>query len=489
MLAKPEHVFDRDADWQAVVSFATDPRPQATLGVVSGRRRQGKTYLLSALAERLGGFYFEAVEATEAESLRMFGAALAGHAGAPAPYAFASWDQALSVLFALGRDRPTPVILDEFPYLMKASPALPSMVQREIDTHGPGRRSANQLRLLVCGSAMSVMGRLLSGTAPLRGRAGLELVVQPLDPGQAATFWGITDPRLAVLVHAIVGGTPAYRREFVRDDTPDGQADFDAWVERTVLNPRTPLFREARYLLAEEADVRDPALYHSALAAIADGNSTRGGIANYIGRKAADISHPLSVLEECALVVREPDAFRTGRTRYRIAEPLVVFYQAIMRPQWRRLELGQAGAVWRDSQQRFGAQVVGPHFEALCRDHALRVGGTRFGSEPAEVLAGTVADPAGRTQIEVDVVVLGPATGGQRQQILALGEAKWGHALDRRHLDRLRRARDLLAVKGYDTRSAVLVGYGGAGANPEWAAGAGPDRVQLVDLDQLYATG
>lgn len=228
-------------------------------------------------------------------------------------------------------------------------------------------------------------------------------------------------------------------------------------------------------------------MYHSVLAAIADGNPTRGGIANYIGRKAADISHPLAVLEDFALVVREPDAFRAGRAQYRIVEPLVVFYQAVMRPQWRRLELGHAGVVWREARQRFRAQVVGPHFEALCRDHALQAGGELFGIEPAEVLAGTVADPANRTQIEVDVVVLAPAAAGEPRRIIALGEAKWGDTLDRRQLDRLRRVRDLLAVKGYDTRETVLVGYGGAGADPAWKSGSAGDRVLLIGLDQLYA--
>ena len=48
-----------------------------------------------------------------------------------------------------------------------------------------------------------------------------------------------------------------------------GPDDFDDWVVRSVLNPDRPLLREARYLLAEETDIRDPALYHSVLAAIA----------------------------------------------------------------------------------------------------------------------------------------------------------------------------------------------------------------------------
>ena len=48
---------------------------------------------------------------------------------------------------------------------------------------GPRReeRLNSRTRLLLCGSAMSFMGRLLSGAAPLRGRAGLEMVVPTLD--------------------------------------------------------------------------------------------------------------------------------------------------------------------------------------------------------------------------------------------------------------------------------------------------------------------
>ena len=60
-------------------------------------------------------------------------------------------------------------------------------------------------------------------------------MVHPLDHQLAAEFWGITDPRLAVKVNAIVGGTPAYRREFARNDVPAGPDDFDAWLTRTVL--------------------------------------------------------------------------------------------------------------------------------------------------------------------------------------------------------------------------------------------------------------
>ena len=67
----------------------------------------------------------------------------------------------------------------------------------------------------------------------------------------------------------------------------------------------------------------------------------------------------------------------------------------------------------------------GPHFEAICRDYAIAADPGVFGGLPGEVGSGVVPDPADRTQIEVDVVVLAPAEPGRPRKILSLGEAKW----------------------------------------------------------------
>ena len=368
---KPDDMFDRDVEWMELASFAADDRPGATLGIVSGRRRQGKTFLLRALCEATGGFYFAADEATDGDSLHQIGAALGEHLGLTSGLRFESWHEVFDALLALGNEQPTTVVIDEFPYLARANPSLPSILQNALAPRR-AQREGSRSRLLLCGSAMTFMGTLLAGNAPLRGRAGLELVVPTLDYQLAAQFWNVTDPVLAIKVHAIVGGTPAYRREFARDDSPADADDFDGWVQRTVLNRASPLFREARYLLAAETELQDMGLYHSVLAAIADGNTTRGGIAGYIGRKSGDLAHPLNVLMDCGLVYRQPDAFRANRSTYEIAEPLITFYHAVMRPIWSDLAHTRDPArLWERSEPRFTSNVLGPHFEQLCR-HWIR---------------------------------------------------------------------------------------------------------------------
>lgn len=479
---KPPYIFHRDAEWRALAEFASRAGGRPQLGIISGRRRQGKTFLLEALVRATDGFYFGAQQATQTESLRQFADALAEWADTPAPARLDDWNQAITYLFSAGRTRTGPLVIDEFPYLVNEAPALPSILQHALDRNAFANSGPS---LLLSGSAMSVMGRLLAGNAPLRGRANLELIIKPFGFAEAASYWGVRDPRLAVLVHAVVGGTPAYRR-FANEDSPYDLADFDLWILRSVLNVTSPLFREARYLLDEEASVRDSALYHSVLAAVAHGNNTRGGIAGYIGRKGSDIGHHLHVLEDSGLLHRDPDVLRSGRSTYRIAEPLITFYQVVMRPEWGRLESGRTEPVWKNSQGRFLSQVVGPHFEQLCRDWMLNSAGERLAEPVSEVGAATITDPSARRQIEVDIIALATAEHGTPRRVVAIGEAKWGDQIGVRHIERLRRMRELLRERGYDIRATKLVCFSGEGFDRAVTA---LDDVIAVGLQDLYTPG
>ncbi|WP_280215683.1 AAA family ATPase [Nocardia cyriacigeorgica] len=488
-MQKPSDMFDRDREWAALARFAEDDQPGATLGVVSGRRRQGKSFLLEALCEVTGGFYFSAQEATDAESLVTIGEALTRHLDPVVPFTPTTWAQVIDVLLRMGAERNVPVVIDEFPYLARANPALPSIIQ---GAYSPRRaeRTGSRTRLLLCGSALSFMGGLLSGNAPLRGRASLELPIHTLNYRLAAEFWGIDDPRLALLVHSVVGGTPAYRTEMIRYDTPRDIADFDDWVVRAILSPGSPMFLEARYLLAEEPDLRDGALYHSVLNAIATGNSGRGGIAGHVGKKVNELAHPLTVLEDAGLISREIDAFRLNRSDFRICEPLLTFYHAVMRPFWPQLTLAADTArIWQRAAHRFTSNVVGPHFERVCREWALHFAeseGGRLDDLPVRVGSGTMNDPANRTTLEVDVVAIGHAD-DDRPPLLGLGEAKWNEVMGLNHLDRLRRIRELAAKGGrYDTTATRLLCFSGVGFSPDLQDAQRRGEVELIGLDELY---
>ncbi len=159
-----------------------------------------------------------------------------------------------------------------------------------------------------------------------------------------------------------------------------------------------------------------------------------------------------------------------------------------MWPDFARLEAGQAEAVWQDQQPTFVKQVVGPHFEALCRQFAILPDATKqFDEPPGEVCSGVVSDPVAKQQIEVDVVIFAVRRPNEQRRILSLGEVKWGETMGHGHIARLARARDLLAQKGFDTRNTKLTCYSAAGFTNELHADTSTDHT-LIGLDQLYST-
>ena len=482
---RPEGLFDRETEWNDLAAFAAD-RPGTHLAIVRGRRRQGKSYLLRRLAHANGGFYHQAVAQERAQSLAAIGAALGEHAGVPGGrIAVDSWDDVLRALDELAQ-RPggALVIIDEFPYLLDHSPELSSSLQRFIDN---SREHTGSLRLILCGSALSVMASLLEGTQALRGRASTDVVVRTFDYRTASAFWEIEDPATAFLVHAVVGGTPGYR-DLLDAPVPKRPSDIDRWLAAGPLNPSSAMFREDEYLLTEERAITDRAVYHSVVAAIAAGNTSQGSIAQAVGRDPGAVQHPLRTLVDAGFVVGADDALRSRRPIYRLADPIVRFHHAVTRRDLARFEDRRTVDAWRDAEPRFRTHVLGPHFEDIAREFTFRFASPdTVGGLVSEVNPAVVNDPTARVQHEVDVVALARHADGSTN-VIALGEAK--HTMAQRtvaDLDRLDHVRALVARQRPAAIDARLLLFSASGfdRNLQRAAAERGD-VELIDLDRLY---
>lgn len=504
VLEKPEDVFGREAEWADLADFALSSMPGLRIAVVYGRRRQGKSYLLRRLADAVGGLYHLATEQAEPVSLRRFADSLAAWAGLSAgSFGFAGWEQALrtsaEVLVARPRREvndlmPALLVLDEFPYLTQETPGLPSIVQSLYDGMGPGARAASKpLRLILCGSAISVMGDLLSGTRALRGRAALELRVRPFDYRDARGYWGIQNPAAAFAHSALVGGTPGYRELVPDPRVPEDPALLGGWLERNVLRPSMPLFDEARRVVHEDPRIRDTAAYSSVLAAVAAGESSPTKIGGLLGRPATSLAHQLATLASAGFIDRQHDLLLDRRPVVTVADPMVRFHQLVIEPYLADLEAGRAHRVWAEAEHTVESKIFGPHFEALAADWVARY---------AFIEVGLIAGPVGQTVIacrehktshEIDVLALvrGARPRTPDAQVAFIGEAK--HRERRPGLGELRRLehlRRLLTADRHDATSATLGLFSASGFTEELVAeaAASRDKILLADLDTLYGS-
>ena len=200
-------------------------------------------------------------------SLRTFSTALIRQ-GVPVTRPLQNWGDAIALLFSALRDQPRTVVIDEFPFLVKASPSLPS---HHPAGARPGRFGASERRA----TAVVRLGHVGHGRPACRaGPAARPGQPRTADPPvrlhRCRPVLGCRPTRSlpcscmrssAVPLLTGVSLWPSTPRPASRTSTHGSSA--------TVLNPQSPLFREARYLLAEETEIRDPALYHSVLGAIA----------------------------------------------------------------------------------------------------------------------------------------------------------------------------------------------------------------------------
>jgi AAA+ ATPase superfamily predicted ATPase len=489
MASKPQRLFARDAEWDELHDFTSSEQEGASLGLVYGRRRQGKTLILELLAREYKGFLFAATQQTEAQNLADLGAAYAAFRGLRRPVLFRDWKEALDEILRIGEDRSLPVVIDEFPYLVAATPALPSYVQQALSPLGYAKEHT-RTRFILCGSALTTMTQLLGGGAPLRGRASMELVVRPFRFREAARFWGVADdPALAFRLHALVGGTPAYK-EMSGGAAPAGLEDFDRWVQRRLLNPASAMFREGGLLLREEPSISDPTSYAATLTAISAGNHRRSEIASALGRPASAVAHLLSGLKDIGLLEQTDDALRGKRSVFHISEPMVRLNQLLIQRHEPELVTGRADRVWADNADTVAAKIFGPHFEDLARQWCLEhANAETLGGRASSVRPTEIACREHRRGHELDVVVTSSEANGA-DRVTAIGEAKaTNKPMDVHHLERLEHLRGLLPSSKVGSLPKLLLfsrtGFSGSLRKQ----GDARSDVELIDLHRLYGGG
>ena len=160
-----QHFVDRIEDLTTLEEQFAEP--EATFVVIYGRRRVGKTALITEFLKDKRGLYFLATEESEEQNRAAFQQQVAAFTNDSllAQVRVDNWD----VLF----DRLTQseerliIAIDEFQYLGKANPAFPSIFQRIWDT----LLSHRNVMVILCGSLISLMeGQVLSYQSPLYGR-------------------------------------------------------------------------------------------------------------------------------------------------------------------------------------------------------------------------------------------------------------------------------------------------------------------------------
>lgn len=473
----------RHQELQTLESFYGSP--EAGLLILYGRRRIGKTRLITQFLEdhnENSNFYWVATTHSEAFQLRDFSQAIMFHdsrmSGPPTEdFAFSSWEAALEHLADVVEleERPQLIVLDEFTYLLKNEPAISSVFQKVWDrrlSHIP------QLKLVLTGSLIGMMARqVFSYQAPLYGRATAQIRLRPLSYSAIHELFPERNADERVAIFGVTGGVPAYLELFTRSE------DFVSGLRDHCLALGSIMLSDPAVILYEQ--LREPQTYESILSAIAFGFHQWSEIAKMAGVSETALGHYLKVLQELEFIEkREPILSKPSskRGRYYVSDHFLRFYYRFIVPQLSAIERGYQEAAAAKIHAELRA-FLGTHvFEELCREWVWAAAMSGQLDFIPEVVGSYWRTYRGKG-VQLDVVAAAP-----REKRLIIGEAKWGRKPLSRNIltDLVNRSQRMPQVaEGWQTQYVLFARVGFTDPLKEYAKSLDAKLISLIQLESI----
>ena len=389
--------------------YATD---QSSLVIVYGRRRVGKTALITEFLKRhSNSLYFLATEESEMQNLNYFKVQVAEFTGNELlKSAAVDWLTVFKTLIDYKTETKKVIVLDEFQYIGQSNSAFPSIIQKVWDTV---LKDANVM-LILCGSLVSLMrSQTLDYSSPLYGRRTGQIKLKQIPFSHYHEFFEERTNNDLLPFYAVTGGVPKYTETFC------GYTDIYEAIEQNVLNSQSFLYEEPYFLLQKE--VSEIGSYFSIIKAIAMGNRKLSDIATNLGLKQTGLTKYLKVLIDLDLIEREvpvtepaPEKSKSGL--YRIADNFIAFWFKFVYPYRAYLEKGETAFVLSQIKTGFAQNYAAFVYEDVCREKMWELSAANFWDCHFDKVGRYWGAKAG----EIDIVAL-DSTG----EDLVLGECKY----------------------------------------------------------------
>ena len=273
-------------------------RKGASLFIIYGRRRIGKTELIRRFLENKQGIYFLATLETEFQNIKALKELFSKWFGEYFKHLeIRDWFNLFKILVEsskfkeITKNQKFILVIDEFSYLIQLNKGIPSIFQKIWDE----LLEQENIMLILCGSSVSLMEtEVLGYKSPLYGRRTGQLEIGPLEFKYLKDFLPKYDIEDLVKTWFVVGGIPAYLKLL------DPNRDFWKNIKNNFLLKEALLYKEAEFLLTQE--FREPKNYKLILKSIALGNHTLGEICNYSGLDKSMVSKYLDVLSNLKII-------------------------------------------------------------------------------------------------------------------------------------------------------------------------------------------
>ncbi len=332
---------------------------KASFSVVYGRRRVGKTALLSKYIEDKPSIYLYITLSDLASQLTAFtqqikkfvDPLLAQHLH------FVSFEDALTFLSSVQFNEKLVLVIDEYQYLAQLDKAFSTKLQRlwDMELH------KSNVHLILCGSVLSMMhSEVLAYNAPLYGRRTSQFHIKAVKFSYIQQFLPQCSRLELMQVYASFGSIPKYLNEY------ETSISFMENIKRKILNKNAYLYSEGNFLLKDE--ISDARSYFSILESISKGNSKIGHIGASLSLASSYLSKYMQRLIELDIItketpVTESNPLKSKFGRYKIKDKFLNFWFFYVFKNYNYLEIEQTQAVLDEVTLNFNDRFVSYAFE------------------------------------------------------------------------------------------------------------------------------
>ena len=391
---------------------------------IYGRRRVGKTALINEFIKGKPAICFTGVETNAKQNLENFSKCILEYAsGINANTTFASFQSALEYVFEIATQKRIILVVDEYPYVARASKSLASTLQLLIDKY----KDNSKLFLILCGSSMSYMeDHVLAYKAPLYGRRTAQFKIQPFDFLEACEYFKKLSKEDQALAYGIMGGTPQYLLQI------NDNLSIEENVKNTYLNPMSSIYEEPNNLLKQE--VREPAIYNAIITAIAMGASKMSEISSKVGEDTSVCATYIKNLIALGIVKKETpygdDSAR--KTIYSIEDNMFRFWYRFVPENTSIIARGASDLAYKRIEPQL-SNYMGAIFEDICKQYLWKILlDGKCAINFTELGRWWGANPKTRKQEEIDIV------GVADKNTALFAECKWtNEKVDRGVLEKL----------------------------------------------------
>lgn len=438
--------------------------------IIYGRRRVGKTSLINEFCKDKPTIFFSALNTTGKENLEALSKAIMSYERPELDEApvFRSYDAALDELTALSNDRRIVVVIDEYPYLAKAKPAISAMLQHVIDH----KWKDSKMYLILCGSSMSFMeNQVLGQESPLYGRRTGQFRIEPLDYRETAVFHPDLAAEENALIYGITGGVPHYINKL------DVKNDVDEALLDNLFDRSSYLYEEPGNLLKQE--LREPATYNAIIKAIAEGASKLNDITTKVGEPSSVISKYLKTLINLGIIKKEtPVTEKPGKkTIYLLADNFFRFWYRFVPANISAIDSGRITKNYAHAVKQQLPDYMGLVFEKMCQDYLLYYE-KNLPMELREIGQWWGTDSKKKKQIQIDIVGT-PVEGGS----YIIGSCKYKN--EKIGEDELELIREYASVFGKGTKYYYYI-FSKGGFTEGLLQAQERGEVRLVGLEEMY---